>query len=246
MPLKLRKQKGPSPIYYQLKMHLLSDIEGGRWEPGSVIPTERFLAEQHHVSIGTVKRAILELVNEGYLHRIQGKGTFVAGTILRRQNLRYYLLQRYFGDEEAGLKISLIERCIEDDCQSASELLNLRKNQTLYRVKRVFSYEETPLVFTISYFPAHLLKGLLDLPTRFFEIGTLYEAIERTYGLPTIFNQELFGVRPISSEAARILRVSEATPVQYIEMLSFTYKERPYEFRKSYCLTEERMIFRET
>ena len=246
MQLKARGQKNSIPIYYQLKTLILSEIENGRWEPGSVIPTERFLAEQHHVSVGTVKRAILELVNEGFLYRIQGKGTFVAGTVLRRQHLRYYLLQRYLGDEEAGLKITLIERSLQDAYQPVSDLLRVKKNQKLCRIKRVFTWNETPLVFTISYFPTHLLKGMMELPTSFFENGTLYEAIERTYGLPTIFNQELFGVRTVSGEAAIALHVPEGTSAQYIEMLSFTYKERPYEFRKTYCLTNERMIFRET
>ncbi len=83
----MKKTDGlPIPAYYRLQMTILEDIEKGRWRPGECIPAERSLAELHNISIGTVKKALLNLVHEGYLHRIQGKGTFVAGTTLRRES----------------------------------------------------------------------------------------------------------------------------------------------------------------
>jgi GntR family transcriptional regulator len=227
-------------------MSIQDEIENGRWEPGSAIPTERTIAEQHNVSIGTVKRALLELVNEGYLYRVQGKGTFVAGTIFRRHNLRYYLLLDHFDDEEAELKINLLSRRLETNCPSVCKLLELKNNQKLCLVKRVFTWKEFPLIFTVSYFPIQIFKDMMDLPSSFFENYTLWDAIEQIYGLPTISNKELFGVHFTHQEEAEILCVSPGTPVQYIEMLSFTYKKRPYEFRKTYCLTNERKIFRKT
>ena len=244
--MKPRPRTDSTPIYLRLKDLIQDGIENGTWEPGSVIPTERSLAEAHHMSVGTVKRAILELVNEGYLYRIQGKGTFVGGTILRRRNLRYYLLLGDFGDEEAGLTIKLLERSPHEGFQPVSRHLRLRRNQKLYKVRRIFACADRPLVYTVSFFPRHMFKGFMDLPTSFFEKGTLYEALERSYGLPTIFNQELFGVALADEECARVLEVPRGTPVQYIEMLSYTYKERVYEYRKTYCVTGERKIFRET
>jgi GntR family transcriptional regulator len=244
--LKPRPPRNSIPVYYRLKKLIQEKIENGTYEPGVAIPTEKILAEDNQVSIGTVKKALLELVNEGYLYRIQGKGTFVCGTVLRRPNLRYYQLIKDFGQNEAGLKIKLIERLPRERFEPVASHLRLRKNQHLYEVRRVFTFEERPLIYTVSHFPRPMFKGFMDLPTSFFEKGTLYEALERSYGLPTIFNQELFGVSLSDRECSRILGISEGTPIQYIEMLSFTYRERPYEYRKTYCLTNKRKIFRET
>ncbi|MGD9124002.1 MAG: GntR family transcriptional regulator [Desulfarculaceae bacterium] len=79
----------PVPRYFQLQMDLLRGIEGGKWAPGEAIPPERKIAEQFGVSLGTVNRAIMNLVSEGYLYRLQGKGTFVSGTDIPLSSVRY-------------------------------------------------------------------------------------------------------------------------------------------------------------
>ena len=92
----------PTPVYFQLQKELLKEIENGRWLPGQSIPPERAMAESHQLSVGTVKKAILNLVNEGYLYRIQGKGTFVAGMTLQPESLRYYRFLEDFSIEEVA------------------------------------------------------------------------------------------------------------------------------------------------
>ncbi|MGQ9629424.1 MAG: GntR family transcriptional regulator [bacterium] len=66
------------PIYRQLK-HILKDrIESGVLRPGDRIPTERELVQKYKIGRTTVRQAILELVNEGLLRRVRGRGTFVS------------------------------------------------------------------------------------------------------------------------------------------------------------------------
>ena len=64
------------PKYYQLKGELLRLIEGAA--VGTLLPTERDLAERFAVSRTTVRQAIAELVVEGRLERTQGSGTYVS------------------------------------------------------------------------------------------------------------------------------------------------------------------------
>src|SRR5699024_11397847 len=66
------------PLYQQVKDYLKDKITSCEWEVGYQLPTEKELAAQFHVSNITVKRAVLELVNKGLLHRQSGKGTFVT------------------------------------------------------------------------------------------------------------------------------------------------------------------------
>lgn len=67
-----------SPKYMKLKEQLLSWIAGGRYRPGDKLPSENELAEQFGLSRQTVRQSIGELVQEGWLVREQGKGTFVG------------------------------------------------------------------------------------------------------------------------------------------------------------------------
>lgn len=64
------------PKYYRLKRHLLEITE--TLPPGTPVPPERTLAAEFDTSRTTVRQALQELVVEGRLERIQGKGTFVA------------------------------------------------------------------------------------------------------------------------------------------------------------------------
>src|SRR5579875_2995284 len=66
------------PLYHQLKGILRDKIESGVWKPDELIDSEHQLMSQYNVSRNTVKRAIEDLVQEGLLRRVQGKGTFVS------------------------------------------------------------------------------------------------------------------------------------------------------------------------
>ncbi|MGD8259151.1 MAG: UTRA domain-containing protein, partial [Desulfobacterales bacterium] len=69
--------------------------------------------------------------------------------------------------------------------------------------------------------------------------------LEEIYGLPTILNKELISAISADGAAAKKLKIRKGSPVLLIEMLSFTYKQTPYEYRRSYCLADKKAIFRE-
>lgn len=244
MPRK-KLNSDPTPVYFRLQSQLLEEIENGQWEPGTAIPPERQLAESHQVSLGTVKKALMNLCNDGYLYRIQGKGTFVAGNFLRRENLRHYRAIREFGGKEGDLRIHFREVNLVSVMDPQRRALKLRGNQSVYELKRHFTINRRPTVFTKSYLPQRLCPGFEEIPPHRFEKITLYLILERTYGIPNVFNEELISVVAADEEVAGVLEVETGAPVLLLEMLAFTYKDRPYEYRFSYCRTDQRKIFRE-
>lgn len=240
-----KKIDDPTPVYFRLQKKLQKEIEDGRWVPGQIIPPERAIAVKHKLSIGTVKKAILNLVNEGFLYRIQGKGTFVAGMTLQPESLRYYRFLEDFNDEEIELQIKLLHLKVTKGIEPINGFLNLRINQRLFEIRRLFYHGPKPVVYSISYIPQKMFEDLATLPRPKFENIPLYIALEEIYGLPTINNQELISAVAADSATAKQLKVKKGSPVLLIEMLSYTYKQAPYEYRKSYCLTDSRSLFRE-
>jgi len=241
------KQPGraPIPVYYQLQRTIQEDIERGLWKPGENIPPERTLAEEHNVSVGTVKKALLNLVHEGYLYRVQGKGTYVAGTTLNRESLRYYRLFKHFGESEADVNVTLLGLKTVAGIKSVNRHLGIAANRKLYEIKRLFFTGKKPAVYHISYLPVKMFNDLHKLPRSLFEKITLYKALEKHYGLPTVYNCELFKAIGADVNISETLEVARGTPVLFIEMLSFTYKDRPYEYRQSYVASAQGKLFRE-
>jgi len=66
------------PLYALLKESIISDIEKGILKPGNQIPSQHELCEKHGISHMTVRRAINELITEGVLYSIPGKGIYIA------------------------------------------------------------------------------------------------------------------------------------------------------------------------
>mgnify|MGYP003422710141 CR=1 FL=1 len=74
------------PKYVEVKRSIIQDINDEVFRVGEMIPSERELIELFDVSRITVRKAVSELENEGYLYKIQGKGTFVKEE-QKKQNL---------------------------------------------------------------------------------------------------------------------------------------------------------------
>ena len=78
-PSKIDKST-PVPLYFQLKQLIMEEIKNGSYKVGGMIPTEKELSDTFLISRTTVRQAITELVQEGWLYRIKSKGTFVSQT----------------------------------------------------------------------------------------------------------------------------------------------------------------------
>lgn len=88
------------PKYQQLKEHIINTIKEEGLKPGEKIWSENELADKFQMSRHTVRQAIGELVNEGWLYRVQGKGTFVARELAQepRQAKTIGVMTTYLND----------------------------------------------------------------------------------------------------------------------------------------------------
>lgn len=77
------------PLYIQLQDIIIKKIEEKKYLPGEAIPSERKMAETYGVNRMTVKSAINKLVEQGYLIRKLGAGTYVAQRDYKKIDLSY-------------------------------------------------------------------------------------------------------------------------------------------------------------
>lgn len=129
-------RKSGVPYYIQLKEQIRRRITQGVWAAGTKLPTERELASSLAVSRNTVSQAYKELESEGVLSSAQGRGTFVADTlIIMQQEGRKEKVLRIIDvamEEAVGLGFSI------DDFVSFVHVRGMEKKDLLSRVKVAF------------------------------------------------------------------------------------------------------------
>ena len=169
----------PVPLYYQLKKQLLALIENADLKEGELLPPENDLCETLNVSRPTIRQAFTELVNEGYLARYKGKGTFVS---IPKVNDRFFSKLETFHDEmvQKGLHPQTVVLKLEkiNGPHEANERLDIPLNAPLLYLSRVRSVDTVPLVYVETFLPYESYAKLMDVD---FTENSLYDSLEKIY-----------------------------------------------------------------
>ncbi|WP_433122449.1 GntR family transcriptional regulator [Arthrobacter koreensis] len=210
----MTSQSHPAPKYYVLKERLRALASEG--DPGTLMPTERALAAEYGTSRTTVRQAIAELVAEGVLDRIQGHGTFVA------HNRPTYVRQLTSFSEDAeaqGLRSSsrLIGISTVPAEGEAALRLNVEPGTALTRVERVRLIDEEPLAHETALLSGEL-PGLADALDR---TGSLYAALQESYGVRITDAEDTVQTRLAGPEDVRLLGLEMGFPLLVIQRLGF-------------------------
>jgi len=76
------------PLYLQVRQIIQQQLESGEYKEGHPLFTEQEFCQRYQVSRTTIRQAISELVRQGFLYQIPGKGTFVASDSTGRNGLK--------------------------------------------------------------------------------------------------------------------------------------------------------------
>ncbi len=127
------------PLYEQVKRHLSEMILLGEWPPGTVLPSETELARRFGVAVGTIRRALSDLVAEGLISRRRRLGTVVTGRAPHHSLRFFFQYFRLHGTDGALLRSSVELLAVERAKASAAERdrLSLDAKGEVLRVDRL-------------------------------------------------------------------------------------------------------------
>ena len=225
-----------SPLYKQIKELLLDGLRGGEWRPGDAIPSEIELAALYRVSQGTVRKAIDELAADNLLVRRQGKGTFVASHGEPRVRFRFLRLAPDAGGPVAAERKLLDFRRARASAETA-RLLELRTGDSMIVLTRLLLFSGDPVVVEEVWLPAGLFRGLTAAAITEHK-GALYNLFETQYGTRMVRAEEKLKARSADAETAKLLAVEPGHALLEVERLSYTYGDRPVEWRRGLYKTD--------
>ncbi|MEW9031340.1 MAG: GntR family transcriptional regulator [Planifilum fimeticola] len=218
------------PLYHQLKEILKENIESGVWKPGDRIPSENELRKQYDVSRNTVIKALEELVQEGLLHREQGRGTFVSSPKISHSLTGFYSFSNVLkanGLEPRDVILGLEKRTAKP---SIARHLQLTGSREVWVLKRLRCAGEEPIMLETSHLPQHRVSRIeqADLENR-----SLYDYLEQKHGILVTRAKEIFEPVLIRDYESRYLRVPEGYPALLLDRIAYDSQGRPVEFCRS-------------
>ena len=88
---------GRLPLYVQVSEMLAREIQAGIFPDGSKLAPEREMAQELEISVGTLRKALLDLTEKGLLERIQGSGNYVRNASDARTIYGFFQWRAYPG-----------------------------------------------------------------------------------------------------------------------------------------------------
>ncbi len=138
-----------TPLFQQVMDSIKDDVDSGKYQTGDRIPSEDELSEMFSVSRITVRRAVSELVDRGYLTKVRGKGTFVNRPKLARKICQTSEIQSFTetcaeAGRVAGATVLGVE--VVEARASEAEFLGVEQGSKLVHVKRVRTADGVPIM----------------------------------------------------------------------------------------------------
>jgi GntR family transcriptional regulator len=226
---------GQNPLYKEVKIRLTRGLASGTWKPGEAIPSETRLASQFNVSIGTVRKAIDELVAERILVRQQGRGTFVAAHTPDRLLFYFFHIIGKDGSRERPVTELLSFRAGKSTAEE-QEALQLERGASVLRVRNLLRLAGEPVIYDELTVPEKLFTGLTEemLAHRDTTIYGLYQA---RWGINVVRISERLSAAAAPAKAAAELGLAPGTPTLLIRRVAYTYHDQPVEYRVSWVDT---------
>lgn len=219
------------PLYRMVKRGLLLAIETGQCRPGEALASETELAASFSVSVGTVRKAVDDLVAEHILVRRQGRGTFVATHTQDRFLFQFFHVERKDGLKEAPVVelVSFRRARVEEE---AAQALGIRTGDPVFEIDNRLTLQSRPVVHDHIVVPALLFKGLTE--KRFVERpSTIYQLYQSEYGITVVRAAERVRAAVTDGSTSRVLGVASGTPVLEVRRTALTFGDKPVEYRVS-------------
>ena len=215
------------PKYYRLKRHLLEMTH--TQAPGTPVPPERTLALEFETSRTTVRQALQELVVEGRLERIQGKGTFVA-----QPKVSQALQLTSYTEDMRAQGLEPTSRLLEIGYVAADErlatLLDIKPGARVLRIERLRLANGDPMAIETAHLSA---KRFPALRRNLVKYSSLYAALGEVYGVHVAEAEETIETSLATPKEAGQLGTDVGLPMLLLSRHSFDGDGEPVEWVRS-------------
>ena len=215
------------PLYYQIRENIREKISSNEYPPNSMIPSEAELCEYYGVSRVTVRRAILDLVQEGLLNRGKGKGTFVS----ENYGLTTVNGVQGFTQELLGLNMrpsaKLLGCKIRPADSALRQNLGLDEGEKVVTISRLRLVNgEEPCMVEVMNFPYKLVPGIEKEDLN----QSIYQLLKNKYQCEVLYATDIMEPIIIGEYESKLLELTMPTAGMRTNRLGYDGNKRPLEY----------------
>jgi len=226
-----------TPLYNQLIDALISDIEAGKYNVDSKLMSERKICESYDVSRTTVRLALKELENLGYIFKVHGRGTFVSNKPKEKQNL----VENY-SFTDSMLELDKVPKTIITSFEKIpvnkhlEQKMKLDRGDSVYRLERIRLADDEPMMHEVSFLPE---SNFPNLTRELLGVKPLYSVFEEDYNESVQFADEEFSASLLNEKESEMLKINQNEPCQRIQRLSYNAHEKIIEYTRSVARSDK-------
>lgn len=227
------------PKYYVIKEDIIKKINKEELKPNQVLPSERELMEEYKVSRITVRKALEELDKEGYIYKIQGKGSFVKGDNLRQGLTKVHSYTEGILQQGMTPSRKILYSSIEKCDKKTSRLLNINIGDSIFVLERIYYADNDPICVTKAMLTYDVFPKIECFD---FSNNSLYKILEDFYNLKITRATQTVEAVAASKYIANHLEVKRGYPVLLFKAVTFgriNGSEIPFETFISYYKTDK-------
>jgi len=240
---KLNK-KSKIPYYYQVYEFLLNKIKDNEIKEGYQLPNEVLLCDIFNVSRTTIREALRELEQNGYIERGRGQGTFILNNSVKSQALQKV---SSIVDElkEKGIKTEtkILEQRIIDSDKELQIILGISKNTKILYIKRLMISGGEPLYITNAYFPGDIFPLIDERPLMDLSFTKL---VEDYFNLEITSRKRIINPDIPDRETIDILKIKDKKVIMYIQTfwtINYKGQERIIYFDEYFKGSKSKFVF---
>jgi len=221
-------RNSPIPYYVQIIQAIREQITNGHWQPGYQLPGETEFCQMYDVSRTVIRQALGELVYEGLITRIRGKGTFVAQPKIG-ESLVQRLTGFYHDMIERGYTpiTEVLEQEVIPASPKVASHLKIAEGEMVLKINRKRSIEGVPIVLVTTYLPHKFCKGLEQ---ENFRNQSLYAALENMFGIVIVSGRRTLEAVPANEYEAQLLEIERGAPLILLDSISYLEDGTPIEY----------------
>ncbi len=237
--MKIVDRQSPRKLYLQLVEIIEDTIKRGEYSDGDQLPTEDDLCNQQSVSKAVVRAAMQELTRKGYIQKIPGKGTFVKKPIEKNGIWLSTRLTEKFLDFGVEWDTEVIQKMLTVPPSDLIELFSLESGHQVFKVMRVRSIDNLPLVLETVYVSHDLCPGLAIEDLR---VCSIPDFLVERYGIPVIRCADSLEITSLENREATLLQKEVNESALLLDRILYTMNNRVVAFIRAISVSDKHRI----